>query len=199
MRKILLVLGFAIFVIPAAAQQGTTVGPVTPCTAFGTTAGTCLQGNGTAATVTTNANLTGPITSSGNATAIASQAGTGSTFAMEVDGTWTPTDASGATLTLTNPAGFYRKIGKTVLVWGIVTYPVTASAVQATLGSLPFTSSNTSTNGFPSITVFTAGAATGFVNKNATTFGFGANGVAVNNSVISAGTVYFSGTYPTDN
>jgi hypothetical protein len=38
--------------------------------------------SGSAATVTTNANLTGPITSSGNATAIASQTGTGSTFVM---------------------------------------------------------------------------------------------------------------------
>lgn len=37
---------------------------------------------GNAATVTTNANLTGPITSSGNATAVASQTGTGSTFVM---------------------------------------------------------------------------------------------------------------------
>ena len=37
---------------------------------------------GNAATVTTNANLTGPITSVGNATAVASQTGTGSTFVM---------------------------------------------------------------------------------------------------------------------
>jgi hypothetical protein len=38
--------------------------------------------NGNAATVTTNANLTGPITSSGNATSVAAQTGTGSTFVM---------------------------------------------------------------------------------------------------------------------
>lgn len=37
---------------------------------------------GNAATVTTNANLTGPITSVGNATSVASQTGTGSTFVM---------------------------------------------------------------------------------------------------------------------
>jgi hypothetical protein len=40
--------------------------------------------SGNAATVTTNANLTGPITSSGNATSIASQTGTGSTFVMSI-------------------------------------------------------------------------------------------------------------------
>jgi hypothetical protein len=38
--------------------------------------------SGNAATVTTNANLTGPITSVGNATSVASQTGTGSTFVM---------------------------------------------------------------------------------------------------------------------
>ncbi len=42
---------------------------------------------GQAATVTTNANLTGPITSVGNATAIASQTGTGSTFVMNTSPT----------------------------------------------------------------------------------------------------------------
>jgi formylglycine-generating enzyme required for sulfatase activity len=42
---------------------------------------------GNAATVTTNANLTGPITSVGNATAIASQTGTGTTFVMNTSPT----------------------------------------------------------------------------------------------------------------
>lgn len=39
---------------------------------------------GNAATVVTNANLTGPITSSGNATSIAAQTGTGTTFVTQV-------------------------------------------------------------------------------------------------------------------
>ena len=43
--------------------------------------------NGNAATVTTNANLTGPITSVGNATSIASQTGTGSTFVVDTSPT----------------------------------------------------------------------------------------------------------------
>jgi hypothetical protein len=42
---------------------------------------------GNAATVTTNANLTGPITSSGNATSIASQTGTGTKFVMDTSPT----------------------------------------------------------------------------------------------------------------
>lgn len=42
---------------------------------------------GNAATVTTNANLTGPITSSGNATSIASQTGTGTKFVVDTSPT----------------------------------------------------------------------------------------------------------------
>ncbi len=48
----------------------------------GTNTGDQTNISGNAATVTTNANLTGPITSVGNATAIASQTGTGNTFVM---------------------------------------------------------------------------------------------------------------------
>lgn len=44
---------------------------------------------GNAATVTTNANLTGPITSTGNATSIAAQTGTGTTFVMQASPTLT--------------------------------------------------------------------------------------------------------------
>jgi hypothetical protein len=47
--------------------------------------------SGNAATVTTNANLTGPITSVGNVTSVASQTGTGSTFAMSVSPAFTGT------------------------------------------------------------------------------------------------------------
>ena len=64
---------------------------------------------GNAATVTTNANLTGPITSSGNTTAIASQTGTGSKFVVDTSPTIvTPTIAKIANLT-TN--GFMRTSG----------------------------------------------------------------------------------------
>jgi uncharacterized protein (TIGR02145 family) len=53
----------------------------------GTNTGDQINITGNAATVTTNANLTGPITSVGNATAIASQTGTGSTIVMNTSPT----------------------------------------------------------------------------------------------------------------
>lgn len=70
-------------------------------------AGSCT---GNSATVTTNANLTGPITSVGNATSIASQTGTGTKFVVDTSPTLvTPTlGVATATsinkLTITSPA-----------------------------------------------------------------------------------------------
>mgnify|MGYP001568427229 CR=1 FL=1 len=65
------------------------------------------------------------------------------------EGTWTPTDASGASLSFTTVSGVYTKIGRVVIAAFKLTYPVTADASQATIGSLPFTnSSNTFLGGF---------------------------------------------------
>lgn len=44
MRKIIL-LALLLFATPCLAQQAAVVGPLSPCAAFGTTAGTCAQGN----------------------------------------------------------------------------------------------------------------------------------------------------------
>lgn len=59
---------------------------------------------GNAATVTLNANLTGPITSVGNTTSINSQTGTGSTFVMSTAPSITPTLLVGPSGTV-NPTG----------------------------------------------------------------------------------------------
>lgn len=75
-------------------------------------AATCGQPSnvtGNAATVTTNANLTGPITSTGNATAVAAQTGTGSVFAMQDSPAFTTPGigvASGTSVALTAANSF---------------------------------------------------------------------------------------------
>lgn len=108
---------------------------------------TALNIGGNAATVTTNANLTGVITSSGNATSIASQTGTGTKFVVDTTPTLvTPvlgvatatsinkvaitTPATSATLTipdgvtLTGPAssGTAMTLGNTETVTGVKTF-----------------------------------------------------------------------------
>ena len=70
----------------------------------GSNTGDQINITGNAATVTTNAGLTGPITSSGNTTSINAQTGTGSIFAMSVSPVLTTPMTVGYTVA-TLPAG----------------------------------------------------------------------------------------------
>jgi hypothetical protein len=54
------------------------------------------------------------------------------------EGTWTPTDQSGAGLTLA-ANGFYTRVGRLVNWQAAISYPVTASGVDSLIGGLPFT------------------------------------------------------------
>lgn len=54
------------------------------------------------------------------------------------EGAWTPTDGSGAGLTLTVNAARYTKVGGLVVVECFVTYPATASGASAAISGLPF-------------------------------------------------------------
>jgi hypothetical protein len=58
------------------------------------------------------------------------------------EGTWTPTDASGAGLSFTNASGYYTRSGNIVTLFGRVTFPATASGVGVAIGGLPFTVAN---------------------------------------------------------
>ncbi len=56
------------------------------------------------------------------------------------EGTWTPTDGSGAGLTLTTSESAYIKVGQLVVIQGYITYPTTADGSNAVIGGLPFVS-----------------------------------------------------------
>jgi len=67
------------------------------------------------------------------------QAGmTSELFADYEEGTWTPTDASGASLSFSTGPAYYTKVGRLVTASFIVTYPATASGATANI-SLPIT------------------------------------------------------------
>jgi hypothetical protein len=89
----------------------------------------------------------------GGATAAAS--GAGITFPAAVsassdantlddyeEGDWTPTDASGASLTFTSVNATYTKIGNQVIARFVLVYPSTASGATSLIGGLPFTVAN---------------------------------------------------------
>ena len=58
------------------------------------------------------------------------------------EGTWTPTDNSGAGLTFTNGDGYYTKVGRQVFAAFRLTYPSTSDTNMASIAGLPFTAGN---------------------------------------------------------
>jgi hypothetical protein len=83
------------------------------------------------------------IGTSGKGIDFSATAGTGTSelLADYEEGTWTPTDASGAGLSFTLLANSakYTKIGRVVHAQFALDYPATASGAQASIGGLPFT------------------------------------------------------------
>jgi len=66
--------------------------------------------------------------------------GTSELLADYEEGTWTPVDSSGASLSLTiTGTSTYTKIGRQVIATADITYPVTVSASLTLIGGLPFT------------------------------------------------------------
>lgn len=54
------------------------------------------------------------------------------------EGTWTPTDESGAGLTFSNSYGSYTRIGRMVFATVIVVFPSTANTLDVVIAGLPF-------------------------------------------------------------
>jgi hypothetical protein len=113
-------------------------------------------------------------------------------------GTWTPIDASGASLALTvNNAEFWI-LNNFVYVEGSVTYPSTASAAQAALGGLPGTVKNQSGAGGIWVAATNVGAIAAEPVINTTTFDILSNVLAgVTNATLSTAVVRFQGFFPT--
>jgi hypothetical protein len=92
------------------------------------------------------------------------------------EGTWTPNDQSGASLSFTVNGGNYVKIGKMVYASFSIVYPSTASGAASSIGGLPFTVSTFSSSnggGFGGTTGYTDYTATAFtylVLSSTTTF-----------------------------
>ncbi|CAB4120955.1 Pectate lyase superfamily protein [uncultured Caudovirales phage] len=159
---------------------------------FPDSSGTLLYTTGTAANVTTNANLTGPITSVGNATSIASQTGTGSTFAMSVSPTFTGTVVLPSGQALIAPA-----LGTPAS--GALTNCTSIPVANAT-GLLPI--ANGGTNASSVTTAPTASAWAGWdANKNLSANNFiegyattATAGSSTTLTIASAALQYFTGT-----
>ncbi len=114
------------------------------------------------------------------------------------EGTWTPSDTSGASLSLTNEAtATYTRIGRQVMVNFWVKYPITANGSGAAIGGLPFTcnsgiSGSVIVNQTELVTVFTGAVQKGTTQMTFFTFGNTAiTNANFSNLRIRASAVYF--------
>jgi len=105
-------------------------------------------------------------------------------------GTWTPVDSSGASLSFTSVTGIYTRVGRLVTCTFGLTFPATANAAGVTIGGLPFTSLSSGTPNPSGGSITYTGAAVsaaGFaVGAGGTTVAlYGASGTALTNATFS--------------
>ena len=165
-----------------------TVGATTPTTGkFTTVQAATTMGVGDATPSASGAGISFPATQSASTDA--------NTLDDYEEGTWTPTDASGASLSFTTASCRYTKIGRLVAIQGQITYPITANASNAIWGGFPFNSADTITLSViysdASVANFT------YLSGNTGNVYLLIPGVNVVNSTMSGKTVIFSGTYAT--
>jgi hypothetical protein len=112
------------------------------------------------------------------------------------EGTFTPTDGSGAALSFTSvQTGSYTKVGNRVCIDFAITYPVTASGSNASIASMPFTAGANSTG----LAVGYSDQGAGFTlllnTAAATVFPYSLGGSRMTNANFSGKTIYASGCY----
>jgi hypothetical protein len=112
------------------------------------------------------------------------------------EGSWTPIDSSGASLSFTaGTEGSYTKVGDRVFYSAIVIYPVTVNGSNTAIGGLPYSVGSSNKNRGCSAVWGTS--VVGLPNASTTTLGLfaGASGVATTNAGASGVTFIFGSHY----
>jgi hypothetical protein len=107
------------------------------------------------------------------------------------EGTWTPSDGSGAGLTLTVDHATYTKVGNRVSGQALITYPVTGSGAGSQISGLPFASAKQTA----CVIGGTAGNVVWGLISGTSIFPEPVNAGGILNSAISAGTFWISFSY----
>lgn len=120
----------------------------------------------------------------------------GDILKMYDEGTWTPTDGSGAGLSLSVASAIYRRVGTLVFVQIYVTYPTTANGSTAQIDGLPFTAEVGQNYSYLTGRNNTGTALVAQINANAKTMNFfNPLDVAQTNANLSGKFLILSGTY----
>jgi hypothetical protein len=148
------------------------------------TVGTISVGNATPSK--SGAGITFPATQSASSDA--------NTLDDYEEGTWTPTDTSGAGLTFTVTGAQYVKVGQMVTAIAIFTYPSTSNGSQCQIGGLPFATNLNNSTG--SILSSNAGAQKMICSSSTTILLFPVNSTTQStNATLSGAAIYLSITY----
>ena len=127
-----------------------TIGSTTPNTGAFSTLSSSGLATLNSASITTTLEVTGTLTASalldisgasaGQISFPASQNASAGANVLDdyEEGTWTPVDSSGASLSFSGAVGDYEKIGRQFRASCVVLYPTTANAAAAKIGGLPF-------------------------------------------------------------
>jgi len=124
--------------------------------------------------------------------------GTSELLADYEEGTWTPSDQSGAGLTFTVYNATYTKVGRLVQIQASITYPITASILDAQIGGLPFASANgtDNTSGICLVATNVNLNFTGLIARNNTKFFLETiSGASISNVNMSSKYIKFFGWY----
>lgn len=116
------------------------------------------------------------------------------------EGTWTPIDASGASLSFSSASGTWTKYGRLVTLSGSWIYPATGSGANAAVGGFPFAVNSTYTPIGPCVITDTGGttAVGGILGTTTGLLLLMAGAGARTNAQLSGDTVIFSLAYETD-
>jgi len=109
------------------------------------------------------------------------------------EGTWTPADNSGVGLIFTVSYATYTKVGRQVSFVANITYPVTASAIAASITGFPYSATNAIFGNVNYTTTSSANLL--YLAGNATALYLLVPGVNTTNAQMSGQTLLFSGTY----
>lgn len=121
---------------------------------------------------------------------------TSNTLDSYEEGTWTPVDASPASLTLTTSVAVYTKIGNLVKVSASVTYPSTADTNRVHISGLPFALAAGASGG-AYITFTNCGSVPMFISGGTSISAYTAAGGMFANSTMSTDRIDFVVIYTT--
>lgn len=172
-------------------------------------AGNSIVNSGTLTLPTTTDTLVGRVTTDtmSNKTFVAPALGAATATSINFgqtalnyyqEGTWTPIDSSGATLTFANVQATYTRIGRLLQAGFFLTFPSTANGSTCIIGGLPFGVPNTNASRQGSLS-YTTSATAKYIVSLPTTSTFqplSSAGATIANSAISTNDLNGNLIYP---